>query len=71
MAMVMAVVIGGFVALAGGPWLWISLGSGLAFLLMLGVNAVAPERALERSVRAMVPTQESMERGDRRNWPPG
>jgi hypothetical protein len=67
----MAAVIGCFVALAGGPWLWVGLGAGLLTLLLLGINAVAPERALERSVRTMVPTQESMERGDKRNWPPG
>jgi hypothetical protein len=70
-AVAIAVVIGSFAALAGGPWLRIGLVAGLLTLLMVGISAVAPERALERSVRAMVPTQESMERGDKRNWPPG
>ena len=63
-------VTGGVVAIAGGPWLLLGLAFALILLLPLDVHALAPERALEWSVRANVPSQESMERGDRnRSWP--
>ena len=74
LATVIAIVTGAvgaaLAAAAEGPWPWVGLGAASVTLLVLLPNVIAPERTLERSVRATVPTAESMTRGDRnRNWP--
>ena len=51
-------------------WPWIGLGAAAVMVLVLLPNVIAPDRTLERSVRANFPTAESMKRGNQnRSWP--
>jgi hypothetical protein len=64
----MAAGIGGFVALVHGPWLPLTVVIFAAALVTFLTSALAPEPMLRASVRAMVPTEEAMRRGDKHNW---
>ncbi len=61
----------GLAAGAGGPWGLVGLAAFAGMFLLLLFPILAPERVMRASIRATVPTADSMDRGSRNKYWPG